>query len=64
MAKTTALKLNEVAPGGVEISTNITNVNSEATDANLYTLATTLNELTDNTFGSAIRVDQTQLDAE
>ena len=63
MAKITAIKLNEIAPGGEGISTNISNANPDATDAHLYNFATALNDLTDNTFESAVRVDQTELEA-
>ena len=60
MAKITNLQLLSDY-NGEEISTNITNANPNATDADLKTFSIALNDLTQNTYVDTLRKDVTSL---
>ncbi len=59
----TTIILNENAPTNDAISTTISNANPGATDAQLYNAVVALNSLTNNTFVSAVRRNESELTA-
>ena len=59
----TSIILNEKDTNNADLSMTISNANPAATDAQLYNFAAAMNSLTDNTFVSAVRRDESELTA-
>ena len=59
----TSLIINAVDPAGKANQKTVTFANSNSSDSELFELSTALNDLTDNTFSGATRIDKTALNS-